>query len=291
MKKVMSMVAMAALSAGAMAGELEFAKENPLKRDKSAAAARGWEIGVQVWTFGAYSLEDQLALCSALDLDFIELGPKVKFSQPEEAQVALLQLDDKQAAYLKKLLADHDLNFKQLYVHIPGTRENWEAFMKFAQQWGVDTLVAEPKYENLAMVDELAQQYKIKVAIHNHPNLNNKYWKPEMATSRIGELSEWVGLNPDLGHWIRMGVNPAEEVKKTEVRNRLVSLHFNDCEELGANKSPHCVTGSGAGQLDDMMKTLRETKFTGRFAIEYAHWNNNFQDVQKIVQYFDEQAK
>ena len=141
------------------------------------------------------------------------------------------------------------------------------------------------------MVNRLAQEYKIHVIIHNHPQKNNRFWHPDKVLSHIAPLSPYMGINPDLGHWIRMGIDPAKQIARPELYSKLKAFHFNDCEASAIARSPHCVTGQGAGNLDQVMKTLKTQGFKGRFTIEYRKWPHNYEDIKQIIQYIDEQAK
>ena len=62
-----------------------------------------------------------------------------------------------------------------------------------AKKLGIDVLVAEPethgKMEELPavmdVVEKLAKEYNIKVAIHNHPGPASFYWKPDTVLAAV----------------------------------------------------------------------------------------------------------
>lgn len=283
----MLMAAMLAVLA-TNASELDEAKANPVKRDKVGAEKLGWELGVQLWTFGAYALPDQLRLAKALDVDYIELGPNVKFSDDEKAN--LLSLTSDQEQRLKNLLCECGVPPKQLYIHAPANEEQWRKWFGFAKAWNIDALVAEPKPEHYDLIEKLCGEYGIRVGVHNHPSEKNRYWHPDRVLEQIAGRTPLIGFNPDLGHWMRMGVDPVEQLKRPEVGKRVVGVHFNDVKELGVEKSPHVVPGAGAGQTGRMLELLEAHGYKGRFTIEHGNWGKSYGELCDAIRFFDETA-
>lgn len=276
------------LSGTLHASELEQAKSNPLMRNRTGTEKLQWKIGIQLWTFGAYSLPDQLRLIKALDVDYLELGPNIQFSTDEKASV--LNLSKAQQEKLRHLLEKTGIPVKQLYVHIPKTEARWREYFEFSKTWNIDTLIAEPLPENYPLLEKLCKEYGTRVGVHNHPNEKNPYWHPDKVIEQIANRDPMIGFNPDLGHWIRMGIDPLEQLKRPEVGQRVVGFHFNDVKELGVNKSPHVVPGTGAGRTGEMLKLLKQQGYKGRFSIEHGNWNRNFGEVADSIRFFDATA-
>lgn len=264
---------------------MEEVRANPLKRSSAGSQKLGWELGVQLWTFGAYTLPEQLDIVKSLNLDYIEFGPNVKFSETEKAN--LLSLTSDQEKRLKRLFRACGIPPRQLYVHAPADEEQWRKWFEFAKVWKIDVLVAEPKPEHYDLLDKLTKKYRIKVGVHNHPNESNRYWHPDKVVAQIGDCNSLIGFNPDLGHWMRMGVDPIEQLKRPEVGKHLVGFHFNDVKDLGVNRSPHVVVGSGAGRAQDMFKLLAKQGYKGRFTIEHGNWHHNVGEVRDTIRFFD----
>ena len=286
MKMESLMLAALVAVASVHASEVDDTKANPLKRNKAGAQKLGWELGVQLWTFGAYTLPEQLEIAKSLEVDYIEFGPNVKFSETEKAN--LLSLKPDQATRLKQLFRECGIPPKQLYVHVPGNEEQWKQWFEFAKAWSIDLLVAEPKPEHYDLIDNLTQQYGVKVGVHNHPSEKNRYWHPDKVIEQIAGRNPLIGFNPDLGHWMRMSVDPVEQLKRPEVGKHIIGIHFNDVKELGVNKSPHVVTGTGAGQTAKLLWHLKQLGYQGRFTIEHGNWNHNIDEVRASIRFFDE---
>ncbi|MCB9250320.1 MAG: hypothetical protein H6613_18100 [Ignavibacteriales bacterium] len=62
------------------------------------------------------------------------------------------------------------------------------------------------------LVDKLANEYRINVVIHNHPN-PTKYWNPGITYFYIHNLSSRIGICGDTGHWTRSGIVPTEALE------------------------------------------------------------------------------
>src|SRR5438874_478740 len=81
-----------------------------------------------------------------------------------------------------------------------------------AEKMGSEVLVTETKPDE--MLDKLANEYKIRIALHNHP----KTWPPDEVLKATRDLSKLVGSCSDTGHWMRAKHVPVETLKKLEGR-------------------------------------------------------------------------
>lgn len=262
----------------------------PLERTDIAVRELGWEIGLQVWTLGAYkSLDKRLEIAKTLDLDYVEYGEFVQLTE-ESDKVSILKMTEVEKHTLRELLDKAGIPGKQLYVHSPRGETKWRQFFEYAKEMGIDTLIAEPFYEDFELVDQLTREYPIRVAIHNHPNEKNRYWNPDLVLKQIKHTNPNIGFCPDLGHWMRMGIDPIKTLSRKEVQQRLLAFHLNDVQELGEPKSPHVSIGTGAGQTMEMFQILKDSGYTGRFTLEYGNWNNNYLQLRDCITFFDMQA-
>jgi sugar phosphate isomerase/epimerase len=162
-----------------------------------------------------------------------------------------------------------------------------------AKRFGIDVLVAEPvTHGNMAelgpvmgVVEKLAKEYNIKVAIHNHPKPDNFYWNPDTVLAAVKGRSHLLGACADVGHYVRSGLDPVECLKKLE--GRIIALHFKDLNE----KSPkaHDVPwGTGISNVKGMLAELKRQKFQGTFCIEYEYnWENSSAEIAQCAKYFN----
>jgi L-ribulose-5-phosphate 3-epimerase len=135
------------------------------------------------------------------------------------------------------------------------------------------------------VVEKLAKEFNIKVAIHNHPGPKSFYWQPETVLAAVEGRSPLLGACADVGHWVRSGLDPIECLKKLE--GRIICLHFKDLSE----KSPkaHDVPwGTGISGVKAMMVELKRQKFKGAFCVEYEHnWENSSPEIAECVKFFN----
>lgn len=175
-------------------------------------------------------------------------------------------------------------------VIICNSEAEWKQLFEFASAMGIETITCEPEYKDLKYVDQLANQYKIDVAIHNHPK-PSPYWKPELFLKAVKGLSNRIGACADVGHWERMGIDPVEALKMCE--GRIKSLHFKDVKEKedGEAEQHDVIWGTGVCNDDAMLKELKRQNFKGLFSIEYEYnWDNSVPDIQKCIAYFNQEV-
>ena len=158
----------------------------------------------------------------------------------------------------------------------------------FAKDMGIETIVSEPAPGTFDLLDKLTEEYKINVAIHNHPK-PSRYWNPQTVLDAVKGHSKRIGACADIGHWVRSGMDPIEGVKK--LKGRIISLHFKDLNE----KSPkaHDVPwGTGVCNVKGVMAELHRQGFSGVFSVEYEHnWDKSVPEIAEGLKYFKEVAK
>jgi sugar phosphate isomerase/epimerase len=185
--------------------------------------------------------------------------------------------------------------FLNMGVVKPGTNEvESRKIFAAAKRFGIDVLVAEPETHGrmeelpkvMDVVEKLAKEFNIKVAIHNHPpGPNGFYWNPDTVLAAINGRSPLLGVCADVGHYVRSGLDPVEVLKKLE--GRVMALHFKDLNE----KSPqaHDVPwGTGISNAKGMLAELKRQKFKGVFCVEYEHnWENSVPEIAACVKFWN----
>jgi sugar phosphate isomerase/epimerase len=135
------------------------------------------------------------------------------------------------------------------------------------------------------VVEKLAKEYNIKVAIHNHPGPNNFYWQPETVLAAVKGRSPLLGACADVGHWVRSGLDPVECLKKLE--GRVITLHFKDLNEPGL-KAHDVPWGTGISNAKGMLAELKRQNFQGAICVEYEYnWDNSAPEIAKSAAWFN----
>src|SRR5262249_25521838 len=151
----------------------------------------------------------------------------------------------------------------------------------FAKKLKLETIVSEPPFDAIPLVDKLAGEYGINVAIHDHPK-PSLYWNPDTVLSATKDAKH-VGACADIGHWRRSGLVPAECVRKLD--GKIISLHVKDIDD-----AKHDVPW-GTGKVD-VRACLEELKRQGGkyvFSIEYESTEGDelIANVAKSVEFFN----
>jgi sugar phosphate isomerase/epimerase len=253
---------------------------------QSKAEKAGWRLGIQAYTFHKFSLKEAIDKAHDLGLKYIE----VYYGQPLGEGIEGKMDYNMDKATQAKVLAyakSKDVKIVASGVIICDNEAEWKKLFEFASQMGIETITCEPDYKYLKYIDQLANQYKIDVAIHNHPK-PSAYWEPQLFLDAVKGLSNRIGACADVGHWKRMGIDPVEALKKYE--GRIKTLHFKDVKEkvAGETEQHDVIWGTGICNVDAMLKELKRQNFKGLFSIEYEYnWDNSVPDIKQCILYFN----
>jgi sugar phosphate isomerase/epimerase len=191
---------------------------------------------------------------------------------------------------MKQRMDDLGISMPTYYAPIEGDKGAWRKIFDFAKEMGVQTLVAEPPPEALAALEPLCQEYKISLAMHNHPEgSGSKYWNPDTLVKACEGLSPRIGACPDTGHWVRSGLDTLESLKK--YGKRIITIHLKDAETSGKRDSRDVPLGTGMGNYTALLKQLHDWKWRGVMSVEYEHLSPQLvQDVAQCVKFVEDFA-
>lgn len=245
----------------------------------------GWKLGCQAYTFRAMSLFETIDTLKRLDIHYIELYPGQRFAKDIPSR-ADHNMTDAMIARLREKLAECDVHAMSYgVVELTGDNAHDRKVFEFARKMGMKNIVSEPPEQALPAVDNMAREYGIHVAIHDHPKPSH-YWNCDTVASAIKDRSKMIGACADVGHWYRSGLTPVECLKKLE--GRIIELHFKDINE---NKED-VPWGQGHVDVVACMKELKRQNFHGLFAIEYERTTGEelIDNVSKSIAFFKQQA-
>ncbi|MCX6927541.1 MAG: TIM barrel protein [Verrucomicrobia bacterium] len=286
------------LTAGALAA-LSLMAQDSLKAP-SPADKLGWQLAVHSYTFQKFSIFDAIDKTAAVGVKYMSVSGGMNLEEDGKIKrVETPALSDADFAAIQARLKAKGIHpqFVNMGVVKPTTDEaQSRKIFEAAKRFGIPVLVAEPETHNkmeelpkvMDVVEKLAKEYNIKVAIHNHPGPQNFYWKPETVLAAVQGRSPLLGACPDVGHYVRSGLDPVECLKKLE--GRVIALHFKDLNE----KSPkaHDVPwGTGISNARGMMAELKRQGFKGAFCVEYEYnWDNSSPEIAECAKFFNATA-
>ena len=261
------------------------------KSCRTEDAHKGWRLGIQAWSFNRYSLYEAIDKTASLGLCYIEAYPGQKVSK-EKPDVAFgPDTSAEIRKEVKQKLAEAGVKLVNFgVVDLKNDEAQCRKVFDFAEDMGIETIVSEPPEDAFDIIDRLCREYKIKVAIHNHPKApTSHYWHPDAVLKVCKGRSKWIGACADTGHWPRSGVDPVEAIKK--LQGRIISLHFKDIATLGDPETEDVVWGAGKANVKAMLKELDRQGFKGVFSIEYErNWEKSIPEIQQCIEYFNKTA-
>ena len=240
-----------------------------------------WRLGVQCWTFKNFTLFEAIDKTRSLGLTWLEAYPGQSISADiQEKFTPEISADIRRK--VKQKLDEAGIRLVNFGVYqLPNNEETARKAFEFARETGIETIVSEPPFEAIGMLDGLCQEYEIRLAIHNHPK-PSRYWDPQIVLENCKGTSKWIGACADTGHWVRSGLDPVECLKKLE--GRIISLHLKEIQD-----GHDVVWGSGENRVAKILEELHRQNFSGVCSIEHEkNWENNIPEIRESVRFFNQ---
>ena len=265
---------------------------------QSPAEQLGWTLAVHSYTYQKFSIYDAIDKTAAVGAKHMGISGNVNLVDDSGKITAkpTITTSEKDMAAIKARMKAKGIDpvFVNMGVVRPSINEaESRKIFEGAKRLGITVLVAEPETHGkmaelgpvMDVVEKLAKEYNIKVAIHNHPGPNNFYWNPDTILAAVKGRSPLLGACADVGHWVRSGLDPVECLKKLE--GRVITLHFKDLNEKGP-KAHDVPWGTGISNAKGMLAELKRQNFKGAFCVEYEYnWENSSPEIAKCVTWFN----
>jgi len=150
------------------------------------------------------------------------------------------------------------------------TMKNDEAAVRkdfeYAKLAGMPVIVAAPSTDALDVVEKLAKEFQIKVAIHNHGPEDKFFPSPYDVYKAVKGRDKHMGMCVDIGHTWRTGTDPTKAV--LELRDRVYDLHVKDLRDL-KDRDSQVIVGKGAIDFPAFFRALIKIGYTGHVGLEY----------------------
>jgi sugar phosphate isomerase/epimerase len=255
-------------------------------RQINNASTDRWKIGIQTWTFRMFTLQEALQKADSAGVKNIEAFWGQPLSR-ELKDTFGIRLSSSGRATLKNLLQSKGISIVAMGVISPSTREDWVKAFELAKEFGLSYITSEPQKHHWDMIDSLAGQYGIKVAIHEHAQ-PNRYWHPDSVLAAIKNHPN-IGCCADLGHWARSGLDPVDCLKKLE--GHVIGVHLKDIATFNDVRAADVPVGKGVINYPAVFDELARQRFNGMLSIEQeSNWYNSLPDVINTVSYYNAQV-
>jgi sugar phosphate isomerase/epimerase len=237
----------------------------PLVKGTPNADKLGWRVGFSAYSFRALTLYEALDKIAATGLHWVELFAWQKLSPAHPEATPSASLSDALRKELKKKAADSGVKMIGVYSGLDNL-ETAKGMFAMAAEMGFEVIVSEPPESMFDAVEALTEEYKVSLALHNHPKPSH-YWNPETAMAALKGRSERMGLCGDTGHWCRCGLEPAEVLRK--VGSRIKTFHMKDLDAFGVPGAKDVIWGQGKGRIAEIMAEIKRQGVKPYFGIEW----------------------
>jgi sugar phosphate isomerase/epimerase len=226
---------------------------------------REFPIALQTYTYRKFSFMEALDKAKEIGVTHIQAYPGQKLNKDGSGTFDV-NLSPEDRKLVKDRLKKLDLTLDKFGVADVVDETSCKKLMQFAKDMGISTIVIEPGYDLLPMIDQLANEYKINVAIHNHPS-PTPYWHAGITYFHIHNLSHRIGICGDTGHWTRSGVTPAQALRL--FKGRIFDIHLKDLNEFGNREATDVPFGKGISGVRDILAELSLQNYHGTITIEH----------------------
>lgn len=215
-----------------------------------------FKLGLASYTFRNFSLDDTLKWSKQLGLNSISLK---SMHMPLDGSEA----DIKKTAEKVRAAGIDLYSAGVIYMK---TQKELETAFAYAAAAGLGMIVGVPNHELLPQAEEMVKKYNIKLAIHNHGPGDKLYTSPSDVYDKVKDLDKRIGLCIDIGHVVRIGLDPSKMIG--QYKDRLYDMHMKDEDKNTAEGSPVEI-GHGVIDIPKVIKSLKKINYAGVVGFEY----------------------
>lgn len=221
-----------------------------------------FQLGIASYTFRKYSLEQTLEMAVRLNIKRLSLK---SMHLPLESKAEEI----KTAIEMCRKAGVEIYGGGVIYMN---KKEEVDQAFSYAGTAGMKIIVGVPAHDLLGYTESLVKKTGIKVAIHNHGPGDEVYPSPESIYTRIKDLDKGIGICLDIGHTIRIGLDPAAEAKKYS--SRLLDMHIKDVTAATA-QGDTAEMGRGVIDLPAFFREIMKLGYSGTASFEYEKDEND----------------
>jgi len=216
-------------------------------------------IGAQSYSFRKFSFEGALDQLEALGLHLMEFCAVHFPADPDDPGFAKV-LDTMRL----RSVAVPCFGVEGFTADRAANRRKFE----LGRALGVECLTADPAPEAFDHLEELVDEFGIRIAIHNH-GPGARYDKANDTLRAVEGRHPFIGACVDTGHCVRSGERPADVI--AALGTRVLSVHLKDWKAGGEET----ILGEGDADLPAVAAALRAIDFCGPVIMEYENSPEN----------------
>lgn len=248
------------------------------------SAADRFQIGMAGYTFRKFSLEDTLKMLQRINVQYLCIKD---FHLP-------LSAGEAEITAFHALCARYNVIGYGVGPIYMGNEAAVDQAFEYARRVGVKLIVGVPfelqekrRVESLRLlkyVERKVREYDVRYAIHNHGPDDLPYSTADATMKWIGDLDPRIGICLDIGHNLRSGVCPIEDLRRHHAR--IYDLHLKNV--TAADRSGKTVElGRGLIRIPDLVRALRDVGYAGVCSLEFEKDENDpLPGVAESIGYF-----
>ncbi len=219
-------------------------------------------LGLASYTLRKYTVQQLINICKRLDIKEVAL---------KDFHLPLTATDEEIKNTISKFKTEGINVYGGGVIYMKTEAEVKNAF-RYAKAAGMEMIIGVPNHELLPIVERYVKETNIRLAIHNHGPGDKVYPTPLSVYEKIEKLDSRIGLCMDIGHVVRLGMNPIDSLKK--YGHRMFDMHMKDVDGITEKNKPVQI-GRGVTDISKVMKTLKNSNYKGVVSIEYEHDADN----------------
>jgi len=151
-------------------------------------------------------------------------------------------------------------------ITLPNDAAQIRKDFEYAKNAGFPLIFIAPEPAALDTIEQMAKEFDIKAAIHNH-GPEDKHWpRPQDAYEAIKSRDKRLGLCIDVGHTTRTGTDPVQACR--QFRDRLYDMHVKDLA-VKTDRDSQVAVGRGVIDFPALLRTLVDIGYQGQVGLEY----------------------
>jgi sugar phosphate isomerase/epimerase len=245
------------LTTAAVAGLLPALEGRSALRAAPAAPAPALKLGVASYSLRKFPFDKCLEMAKSLDAKYINFKDvHIPRTDPPEA-IKAARAKTEAAGFT--IMGGGTISMTNDEAQV---RKDFE----YARLAGMPLIVAAPTPDSLDVVERLAKEFDIKIAIHNHGPEDKYFPSPYDVYKAVKGRDKHMGLCVDIGHTWRTGTDPTKAI--LELKDRVYDLHVKDLRDL-KEKDSQVIVGKGAIDFPGLFRALIKIGYTGHVGLEY----------------------
>ncbi len=214
----------------------------------------GWRLGLEASTFHALTFFETVEKTAQLGLSYLGGLSSQQVSRDIPGPLGPDLTDDELRQVRLKLDSGGVRLLTYALPELPRDPAGCRRLFEFGRKIGVETFVSDPPPEALPALEAFCDAYDIQVAILGRPAKDTPHeGQPEGVLRACEGRGKRIGACPDLGAWMRSGIDPIKGLNT--LRDRVLALRLHDVNELGP-QGREVPWGTGAGKAGDVIREI-----------------------------------